>query len=54
MPQLHALQFDLATPPPRFTSVIVWIEGNLRSPQSEATSALSEYNQLEMAIHPLR
>ena len=26
MPQIHALQFDLATPPPRSTSVIVWRE----------------------------
>ena len=30
MPRLHALQFDFATPPPRSTSVIVWLEGSPR------------------------
>ena len=29
-PHLHALQFDLATPPPRSTSVIVWLDGSPR------------------------
>ena len=28
--RIHALQFDLVTPPPRSTSVIVWLEGTAR------------------------